>query len=118
MRFIARVAPVAALLVALVVLAAPAVASRSHSMATITVKASEFKFRLSSTSVAHGTVTFNVVNQGKLPHDFKIGGKKTSLLSPGKSTKIQVALKAGTYKYLCTVAGHAAAGMKGTLRVR
>jgi uncharacterized cupredoxin-like copper-binding protein len=119
MRFSNRMAAVAAAVVALGATAAvPALASGSHSLATVTVKASEFKFKLSTSSVAHGTVTFNVINTGHLAHDFKIAGKKTSLLAPGKSTKIKVTLKAGSYKYTCTVAGHAAAGMKGTLRVR
>ena len=107
-----------ALLVSLGVLAAPALGARAHSSATaVTVTATEFKFKLSKASVPHGSVTFTVVNKGKLPHDFKIGGKKTALLRPGKSAKLTVTLKAGKSAYLCTVAGHAAAGMKGSLKV-
>jgi uncharacterized cupredoxin-like copper-binding protein len=106
------------LLAVLGVLAAPALGARAHSTATaVTVTASEFKFKLSKASVPHGAVTFTVVNKGKLPHDFKIAGKKTPLLAPGKSAKLTVTLKAGKAPYLCTVAGHAAAGMKGTLKV-
>ena len=63
-------------------------------------------------------MTFTVKNAGKLPHDFKIGGKKTPLLNPGKSAKLTVTLKAGKAAYSCTVAGHAAAGMKGNLTVK
>jgi uncharacterized cupredoxin-like copper-binding protein len=98
----------------------PALAARSHASATsVTVTASEFKFKLSTAVVAKpGTVTFTVVNKGKIPHDFKIAGKKTPLLSPGKSAKLTVTFKAGKFPYLCTVAGHAAAGMKGTLTVK
>jgi len=101
----------------------PAVAQTSSVKAT-TVKVtagkpSEFKFKLSTTSVKHGAVTFVVTNGGTLPHDFKIAGKKTPLLSPGKSAKLSVTFKkAGKYPYLCTVSGHAAAGMKGTLTVK
>ena len=36
-------------------------------------------------SSAPGTVAFRVVNKGKIGHDFKIAGKKTKLLAPGKS---------------------------------
>jgi uncharacterized cupredoxin-like copper-binding protein len=100
------------------VLAAPALGARAHSTATaVTVTATEFKFKLSKLTVPHGSVTFTVVNKGKVAHDFKIAGKKTALIKPGKSAKLIVTLKAGKYPYLCTVPGHAAAGMKGTLRV-
>lgn len=119
MRFSTRVASVAASVIALGAVSAPALAAHTQAKGTsITVTASEFKFKLSATSAKAGTVTFKVVNKGKLPHDFKIGGKKTPLLNPGKSTTLKVALKKGKAAYLCTVAGHAAAGMKGTLTVK
>jgi nitrite reductase (NO-forming) len=110
---------VVATIIVLASLGAPALASRSHATdKAITVTASEFKFKLSSTTAPKGAVTFTVVNKGKLQHDFKIGGKKTPLINPGKSAKLTVTLKAGKLPYVCTVAGHAAAGMKGTLTVK
>jgi uncharacterized cupredoxin-like copper-binding protein len=115
----ARVTSAAALLAVVGVVAAPALGSRTHATATaVTVTATEFHFKFSKTSVPHGSVTFTVVNKGHVAHDFKIGGKKTPLIKPGKSTKLTVTLKAGKIAYLCTVAGHAAAGMKGKLTVR
>ena len=115
----ARLTSAALLLVAVGAVAAPALASRAHAAATsVTVTATEFKFKLSKTSVPHGAVTFTIVNKGKLSHDFKIAGKKTALIKPGRSAKLNVTLKAGKDPYLCTVAGHAAAGMKGTLTVK
>jgi uncharacterized cupredoxin-like copper-binding protein len=114
-----RLMSVAALFAVLGIVAAPALGARSHaSAAAVTVTASEFKFKLSKLSVPHGTVVFTVVNKGKIPHDFKINGKKTSLVKPGKSAKLTVTFKAGKFKYLCTVPGHAALGMKGTLTVK
>lgn len=116
MRFSMRIAALAASIAALVMVAAPAFASRSHATGkVITVTATEFKFKLSASSAPHGTVTFAVVNKGKIPHDFKIDGKKTPLLKPGKSAKLVVTLKAGKNAYLCSVAGHAALGMKGVV---
>jgi uncharacterized cupredoxin-like copper-binding protein len=113
-----RISLVVALFALTAALAGSALAARSHTSATaVTVTATEFKFKLSKTSVPHGSVTFALVNKGKLPHDFKVGGKKTALVKPGKSAKLTVTLKAGKAAYLCTVPGHAAAGMKGSLKV-
>jgi uncharacterized cupredoxin-like copper-binding protein len=110
----------------LVVVAPPAGAATARDtkrttttrLTVIAGKPSEFHFRLSKRTVHRGTVIFTVVNHGRLSHDFKIHGKKTKLLSPGKSTTLRVAFKKpGRYPYVCTVPGHAAAGMKGVLRV-
>jgi uncharacterized cupredoxin-like copper-binding protein len=80
---------------------------------------SEFRFKLSVRSSRRGVVRFVVTNRGQLPHDLKIAGKRTKLLQPGKSQTLRVVFKRrGTYRYLCTVSGNAAAGMKGTFRVR
>jgi uncharacterized cupredoxin-like copper-binding protein len=85
---------------------------------TVKVTATEFKFKLSRTTVPVGVVVFQVVNKGKIKHDFKIAGKKTPLIRPGKSAMLRVVFhKKGRYAYLCTVPGHAAAGMKGVLGV-
>jgi uncharacterized cupredoxin-like copper-binding protein/cytochrome c551/c552 len=83
-----------------------------------TVTMTEFKFKLSKTKVPTGTVIFTVVNKGKVAHDFKIAGKKTPKIAPGKSAKLTVKFtKGGRISYLCTLPGHAAAGMKGVLAV-
>lgn len=96
--------------------ATPALGTNTQaSTATVAVTATEFKFNLSKTSVPHGTVVFTVVNEGKIAHNFFINGKSTPLVSPGKSAKLTVTLSAGKFLYVCTVPGHAAAGMKGTL---
>ena len=92
--------------------------NESAATSRVTVAASEFKFALSKRSVPTGTVTFAVANKGKLTHDFKITSKKTPLLKPGKSATLRVTFKKGRYTYICTVPGHAAAGMKGTFTVK
>ena len=84
----------------------------------VTVKASEFKYVFSKRRVPTGTVIFTVINKGKISHDFKIGGKKTKSLLPGKSAKLTVKFpKKGQYAFLCTLLGHAKAGMKGKFAV-
>jgi uncharacterized cupredoxin-like copper-binding protein len=84
----------------------------------VTVKASEFKYVFSRRSVPTGTVVFTVINKGKISHDFKINGKKTATLLPGKTAKLTVKFaKKGQYAFLCTLFGHAKAGMKGKYAV-
>jgi uncharacterized cupredoxin-like copper-binding protein len=85
---------------------------------SVKVTGKEYKFILSTKTVRHGSVTFKFKNAGKLTHDFKIAGKATKTITKGKSAApLTVKLKKGTYKYICTIPGHAAKGMKGTLRV-
>ena len=85
----------------------------------ITVTASEFKFVLSKKTVPAGsTVVFTVVNKGKIPHDFKIAGKKTKTLKAGQKTTLKVTFpKKGAIAFICTLPGHAQGGMKGKFGV-
>jgi len=94
---------------------------QAHASGTaISVSGKEFSFKLSKKSLARpGTATFTFKNAGHMLHDFKINGKKTSLIKPGKTAKLTVSFKRkGRYSYLCTVPGHAAAGMRGVFTVR
>jgi uncharacterized cupredoxin-like copper-binding protein len=95
-------------------------------------KPSEFRFQLSKKTVKLGKVVFEVVNKGALTHDFKVcakparstlsttcNGKGSRKLSPNKKIALTVVFKhKGRFEYLCTVAGHAAAGMRGVLTVK
>jgi plastocyanin len=111
---------VLATFVALVALCYAPVASpdaTAQQATTVTVTMTEFKFVLSKRTVPRGTVTLKLVNKGALPHDFKISGKKSKMIPGKKSGVLTVTLTRGSKPYLCTVPGHAAAGMKGTLRV-
>ena len=94
--------------------------STAATATTVQVKGGEFFFRLSTKSVSRpGKVTFVFKNIGHVLHDFSIRGRKTPLIQPGKTAKLVVSFtKKGKYAYLCTVPGHAQAGMKGTFTVR
>jgi uncharacterized cupredoxin-like copper-binding protein len=113
-------------LVALTVIALPATDAQAQPTKTraqvVKVTAgspSEFRFTLSKKTVKPGVVLFKITNKGQLPHDFKIAGKRTPLLQHGKTKTLRVVFKkVKKYPYLCTVSGHAAAGMKGVLRVK
>jgi uncharacterized cupredoxin-like copper-binding protein len=112
-----------AAVVGLAAIAGPLVAGSgatggAHAAArSVSVSGKEFSFSLSARSARHGSITFRFTNRGKINHDFKIDGKKTPLIKPKKTASITVRLKKGSYKYLCTVPGHAASGMKGTFKV-
>jgi Copper binding proteins, plastocyanin/azurin family. len=92
--------------------------SSSANATTVKVTAKDtFRFVLSRKRAPHGKVTFKVTNKGRIKHDFKIAGKKTKLLGHNKTATLTVTLKKGKkYPYLCTVPGHAQAGMKGTFK--
>jgi len=110
-------------------------ASKKVSILVVTAgKPSELAFKLSkSTLVPVGTVTFKVTNMGVAYHNFKICtipvptaagaqnsciGTSTRTLKHGQSQTLTVKFSlAGKYEFLCTVPGHAAAGMKGLLGV-
>jgi len=98
---------------------ASAYSASKASSTTITVTMSEYKFKLSkSKNIPVGTVVFKLVNKGKIPHNFKINGKTSKLIGPGKTGTFTVTFKKkGSYAYLCTVTGHAKLGMKGNLGI-
>jgi len=93
--------------------------TKKASKVTIAVTANEWSFKLSKKTVPVGTtVVFKVTNKGKIGHDFRIAGKKTKLLNPGKSQLLTVKFgKKGKFTFDCTVTGHARLGMKGVFGV-
>lgn len=107
---------IAALVLAALV-AVPALA-RPEANVSRKVVATEFKFTLPVKTAKAGTITFLFNNKGKLPHDFKIAGKKTRVIpGGGQNASLKVTLRRGKHSYICTVPGHAAAGMKGVFTV-
>ena len=80
--------------------------------------AADIHFDVNTIKAAPGPLTVTFVNDGQLQHTFRI--KKTSLdlkADSGKTVVGRVTLAKGTYQFDCTVAGHAAAGMKGKIEV-
>src|SRR3954451_18446604 len=112
-RSMLTLAAVAITALALAQFASAGTGPPAHASASaVSVSGKEFSFKLSSKSIPKpGTVTFTFKNAGTVLHDFKINGKKTPMIRPGKSARLVVSFnKKGNYPYLCTVPGHAAAG--------
>jgi plastocyanin len=88
---------------------------------TVTVEATEFKFKPDEFEVAVGsTVQFELVNKGNIAHSFEIPkfDIATDKILADKSTTVTFTPKeAGEYTFICNVPGHKQAGMKGTIRV-
>jgi uncharacterized cupredoxin-like copper-binding protein len=94
-------------------------AGPTPSATTVPVSETEFKITLASTDLKAGEITFEVKNDGKIPHDLAIKGTadKTKLIPAGGTAELKVTLKAGKYELYCTVPGHEAAGMKLNITV-
>jgi nitrite reductase (NO-forming) len=86
-----------------------------------TVVAKKFSFAPSTVTAEAGeTVTIEFANKGSLSHNltFKKLDAKTETIQSGNTQTIEVQVDApGTYQFICTVPGHAQAGMKGKLVV-
>jgi plastocyanin len=82
----------------------------------------DLAFDKTSLTSKPGKVTIDFNNPAALEHNVAIeqNGKEIAVsetLAKGK-TSVSAELAPGTYTYLCTVPGHAEAGMEGTLTVK
>jgi plastocyanin len=91
---------------------------------TLQLAASETALAFDKTSLSSkpGEVTIDFDNPSALEHNVAIeqNGKEIAVsetLAKGK-TSVSADLAPGTYTYLCTIPGHAEAGMEGTLVVK
>ena len=108
---------------------------------TIKMVASDIKFAPTTVTVRKGeTVMFEIVNQGKLEHEFVLGDSAEQLehdkemaatpgmkmdhvngvsVAPGQSAHlVWTFTKSGTVQYACHVPGHFVAGMVGQLKIQ
>jgi plastocyanin len=91
---------------------------------TLKLSASPTKIAFDTTALSAkaGHVTIEFDNPSALEHDVAIerDGKQIAIsetLAEGE-TSVSADLAPGTYTYLCTIPGHAEAGMQGTLTVK
>jgi plastocyanin len=113
-----------ALSVLVLAFAAPVTAAPAASTSTtlrISALASGLRYSTTHLKAAHGRVTIVMTNHSVLGHDIAIKGHgifvKGKVVAKGKTSTVTATLKKGLYTFLCTVPGHAAAGMKGVLTI-
>jgi plastocyanin len=79
------------------------------------------KFDTTSLEASAGKVTIDFTNDSSVPHNVTIEGNGIEEVASdtvtGDKSSVSTDLKPGTYTFYCSVDGHEAAGMKGTLTV-
>jgi plastocyanin len=100
----------------------PAAKGQGETTLQLSASPTEIAFDTTELSAKPGKVTIDFDNPAPLEHDVAIeqSGKvvaKSALIAEGK-TSVSADLAPGTYTFLCTVPGHAEAGMEGTLTVK
>jgi nitrite reductase (NO-forming) len=84
----------------------------------ISIEAFDLGFKPSMPSVAKaGTYQIEFHNTGATLHDLTFADGTKLSAEPGKTTSGSVAIPAGGLTFICSIPGHAAAGMKGTVMV-
>ncbi|MEK7425931.1 MAG: plastocyanin/azurin family copper-binding protein [Actinomycetota bacterium] len=87
---------------------------------TINLSGKEFAFdQVNLTASAGSAFTVEFANAGLMEHDFTIEGQESAKIAaaPGAKASGTYTLAPGTYKFTCSVPGHEASGMVGTLTI-
>jgi hypothetical protein len=83
----------------------------------------EYHLTPATIDVHSGSVTFQVTNDGRLPHNLVVTGPdgtraaKSDPIAPGASATLDATLTAGTYTLSSTLLSDKALGVTGTLHV-
>jgi plastocyanin len=81
----------------------------------------QLAFQKDTLTAPAGEVTLVMENPSSLEHDIAIKGngvdEKGETVGQGGTSEVTANLEAGEYEFYCSVPGHEAAGMKGTLTV-
>ncbi len=100
---------------------APAAAGAS-TLALAANTEGQLKYNTTALSANAGKVSIDFTNMAPLGHNVNIESSAGKVLGAtptfqGGSKTLTLDLKAGTYKFFCSVPGHRMAGMEGTLTV-
>jgi plastocyanin len=79
-----------------------------------------FSFDKETLEAPAGTITIHLTNDASIPHDIGVKGDNVDEVSDTVTqgeVSLTVDLEPGTYTFYCSVPGHEAGGMEGTLTV-
>ena len=90
---------------------------------SITATEADFSISLDQDTLAAGSYTVQVVNDGNATHDLVVeqGGNdiaKSDSIGPGDTTTLTVDLKPGQYVFYCSIGNHRSMGMEKTVTVQ
>ena len=103
--------------------AAPATSGATQIVDIAANPEGQLKYDKTSVTVKPGKVTIAFTNMAPLEHNVTVesSSHQTEGATPtfkGGTKTLSLNLKAGTYKFFCSVPGHRAAGMEGTVTVQ
>jgi plastocyanin len=101
--------------------ASPEAEGEAAGAAEVQIEAIDIAFNVKEIEIAANTdVTFTITNNGVAAHDFVIEGTDvdSGYLNGGQVVSVTVNLAPGEYVFFCSIPGHRAAGMVGTLIVK
>jgi plastocyanin len=103
--------------------AAPEESSGSSTLSLEANSEGQLKYNTKSLSAKAGKVSIDFTNSSPVGHNVTLESSSGSTVGAtetfqGGSKTLSATLKAGTYKFYCSVPGHRMAGMEGTLTVK
>lgn len=111
----------AALAALAVFLGVAAVAAGARTLTLSADPTNKLAFNKKFLKAEAGKVTIVMTNPSILPHNVAIKGKgadlKGKIVPKGGTSTVTATLKEGFYTFYCSVPGHEAGGMKGTLKI-
>jgi plastocyanin len=82
----------------------------------------QLAYEFAAATATAGTLDIKSRNESGTPHDISLKGggldENGEVVSNGGTSEVKVDLKPGRYTFYCSVPGHEAGGMKGTLTVK
>lgn len=80
----------------------------------------DIEYKQAPDELPAGTVSATLTNEGTIEHNVvieELGDEMILEAAPGQTDSAEVEFEAGEFTYYCSVPGHRAAGMEGTLTV-